>query len=101
MKYEMMVGLEVTDDDLYSQYRAAMMPILQRYGGGFRYDFRVSEVLKNAEGRPINRVFAIYCDSKASMDAFFADEGYLQAKQEFFAPSVGETTIISQYEIAI
>ena len=101
MKYEMMVALDILDDDLYARYRAAMGPILQAHGGGFRYDFKVSETLKNHEGRVINRVFAIYCESKDRMDAFFSNEDYLVAKEEFFVKSVGDMTIISAYEIEI
>ncbi|EAR61344.1 hypothetical protein MED92_11474 [Oceanospirillum sp. MED92] len=49
--YEMLVGLEVTDDQIYQSYREAMRPILEFYGGEFGYDFRVSEVLKNIRRR--------------------------------------------------
>ena len=98
MSYEMMVGLEIKDDSVYTQYREAMTPILTEYGGGFRYDFKVSEVLKNEEGRSINRVFAIYCSDKESMDNFFSNPRYLEAKNKFFESSVLETTIISAYE---
>lgn len=31
------------------------------------------------------------------MDAFFSDEAYVEAKREFFEPSVRGTQIISQY----
>lgn len=54
MSYEMLVGLQIKDDDLYTKYREAMTPLLKTYGGGFRYDFKVSSVLKNEDGRPIN-----------------------------------------------
>jgi len=85
MSYEMMVGLQISNEDVYSDYRDAMRPLLEKVDGGFRYDFKVSEVLKNEEGRPINRVFAIYFGSKAKKD-------------QFFEASVEATTIISEYE---
>ena len=50
----MMVGLQVTNNSNYTKYREEMTPILKSYGGGFRYDFKVSETLINDEGRPIN-----------------------------------------------
>jgi len=96
--YEMIVGLNIIDDKSYSNYREEMTPLLRNYQGGFRYDFKVSEVLKNEEGRPINRVFAIYFGSKELMDKFFSDDKYLQIKKKFFETSVGATTIISGYE---
>lgn len=98
MGYEMMVGLQITNEDVYANYRDAMRPLLEKVNGGFRYDFKVSEVLKNEEGRSINRVFAIYFDSKTQMETFFSDPAYLAIKQEFFESSVGATTIISEYE---
>lgn len=98
MSTEMMVGLSVKDDDVYTQYRAAMKPLLELHGGGFRYDFKVAEVLKNEEGRPINRVFAIYFKDKAHMETFFSHPDYLVIKARYFEASVEATTIISSYE---
>lgn len=98
MNYEMIVGLQINNEDLYSEYRNAMKPLLKKVSGGFRYDFKVSDVLKNDEGRPINRVFAIYFKNKSSRDIFFSDPEYLKIKQEFFESSVEATTLISEYE---
>ncbi len=98
MAYEILVGLNVLDDDLYSQYRAAMKPILIRFGGGFGYDFRIAEVLLSEVNKKINRVFTIHFPSKTDMESFFSDEEYLKVKEQFFIKSVGDTTIISSYE---
>jgi len=98
MSYELIVGLKIKNDVEYTNYREAMGPILVSYEGGFRYDFKVSETLKNEEGRPINRVFAIYFGNKNKMDEFFKNPEYLKAKSQFFDASVESTTIISQYE---
>ena len=102
MAFEMLVGLQILDDDMYSAYRAAMKPILSLYNGAFGYDFRVDEVLKTVNGteqeQKINRVFTIYFDSKAASDNFFGDADYLAVKSKFFEQSVGGTTIISSYE---
>lgn len=97
MTYEMLVGLQVKDDTNYTNYRQAMTPILESFGGGFRYDFKIAETLKNESGNPINRVFAIYFKDKNSMESFFKDPNYLKVKSEFFEISVVSTTIISQY----
>ncbi len=95
--YEMIVGLYIKNDEIYSQYRKDMTPLLEQKEGGFRYDFKVSEVLKNEGENPINRVFAIYFGSKIQMDQFFSDPKYLEIKNKYFEPSVGHTTIISEY----
>ena len=41
--YELLIGLHVTDNDMYQQSREGMMPILFKMGGGFRYDFTIEE----------------------------------------------------------
>lgn len=97
MSYEMIVGLQISDEKLYSDYRNAMQPLLMRAGGGFRYDFMVSEVLKNESEQPMNRVFAIYFEDETKMDLFFNDPEYLAIKTAYFEKSVKSTTIISAY----
>lgn len=94
--YEMLVALAVSDENLYQSYREAMMPILQRYDGGFSNDFRVSEVLK-AEDKRINRVFTIHFPDAVKMDAFFTDKEYLAVKQQYFERSVASTHILAEY----
>ena len=95
--FEMLVGLEVSNDDIYDQYRAAMKPILNRFGGEFGYDFKVSEVLKGEENTEINRVFTIRFSDEQSKDAFFNNDEYQLAKQQFFETSVNQATIIASY----
>ncbi|VAV84063.1 hypothetical protein MNBD_DELTA01-706 [hydrothermal vent metagenome] len=98
MSYEIIVGLEVTDDKKYSAYREAIAPLLNRHSGGFSYDFKISEVLKNQEDRPINRVFLLRFEDKAGMDAFFSNPEYKKIKAELFENSVKAITIIAGYE---
>lgn len=57
MSHERLVGLDVGDEAGYAAYREGMLPILARFGGAFRYDFRVAETLRAETSRPINRVF--------------------------------------------
>lgn len=94
----MLVGLNVVDDEAYQSYRDEMTPILKSYGGGFGYDFKVSEVLKSETEVLINRVFTIYFASKDSMNSFFSNHEYLKIKQRYFEKSVADTTIIATYE---
>jgi len=98
MSYEMINGLKILDDKKYSAYREAIAPILLCYNGGFRYDFKVSEVLKNQEGRPISRVFLLHFEDKSSKEAFFKDLEYQKIKSVLFESSVQSTTIIAEYE---
>lgn len=96
--YEMLVGLEVSDTDIYAQYREAMAPILAAYDGGFGYDFLVSDVLLSQVDVPINRVFTIYFPSQTAADHFFSDAQYLSAKVAYFNRSVKNTTLIASYQ---
>ena len=68
MPVEMLAGLNVVDDEAYQSYRDGMTPILESFGGGFGYDFKVAEVLKSATEAPINRVFTIYFPNEDSMN---------------------------------
>ncbi len=98
MVFEMLVGLNVVDDEVYQSYRNEMAPILNSYGGGFGYDFRISEVLKSKTDAPINRVFTIYFSNEDSMNLFFSNDEYLKIKQRYYEKSVTDTTIIATYE---
>jgi len=95
---EMLVGLEVTDDKNYAQYREAMSPILTGIGGGFGYDLKISEVLKSESENKINRVFTIFFPSEEVMNAFFTDSHYLEIKKKFFEGAVSSTTIMASYK---
>jgi uncharacterized protein (DUF1330 family) len=95
--YEYLVGLNVTDENKYQEYRKAMIPILKAHGGGFNYDFRVSDVLISQTEDEINRVFTIYFPDKETSDNFFSNSEYLEVKKLFFLRAVKSTTIISEY----
>lgn len=96
--YERLVGLNVTDEKMYQNYRDAMLPILESYGGGFSYDFIVSKVLKSQTEKKINRVFVIYFSDKETSDKFFSDPEYVKVKKTFFEKAVESGLIIAEYQ---
>ena len=96
---EILVGLDVADNDGYQAYRDAMSPLLERMGGGFRYDFTIAETLKSTAGHPINRIFIIYFPNGQTRDRFFGDETYREIKKRLFESSVKDTTIIGEWEV--
>ena len=98
MTYENLVGLQVTNRESYDEYRRRMTPILEAHGGGFRYDFELSKVLKNESGNPMNRLFAIFFEDRIQMKAFFEDAEYVAIREEFFVPAVECVTVISEYD---
>ncbi len=97
MAIERLVGLFVTDDDLYQKYREGMIPILHSYGGGFGYDFKVSDVLKSEVESPINRIFTIYFENEEALNSFFSNEEYLEIRNKYFESSVSAITTIAKY----
>lgn len=99
MAYEMLVGLNVTDDVQYQEYRRAMTPILESYGGNFGYDFKIAVVLISQTDEPINRVFTIRFPNEEKKDRFFSDPAYTEVKSEYFQRAVESTNIIAAYEI--
>ncbi len=95
MGYERVMGLHVTDDIGYQQYRDAIQPILAACGGSFDCDFRIAEVLKTKTAENINRVFTIEFPNQKTMEAFFTDTDYLAVKSCYFDYSVTSRTIIA------
>ena len=93
------MGLNVSDDDGYQAYRDAMSPLLERIGGGFRYDFTIGNTLRNSAGHEINRVFVIYFPNRQAQDRFFDDEAYREIRGRLFETSVRDATIIGAWEV--
>lgn len=95
--FERLVGLDVGDEESYRRYREHMIPILKRYGGGFRFDFRIADVLKSDTENKINRLFIIAFADEKSAEAFFADGDYLEVRKTYFEPAVRSATVLSAY----
>jgi uncharacterized protein (DUF1330 family) len=97
MSFETIVGLFVTDQEKYAQYRAEIAPLLEAAGGGFRYDFEVSRTLKSEAGVEINRLFLIYFPDRAAKDRFFKDSRYVEIRARLFEKAVGARATIAEY----
>lgn len=98
MSFENVVGLHVVDEKGYQAYRDEMIPILETYGGHFRYDFAVSNVLKGEAQHPINRVFIIVFPDRDAQKRFFTDPAYLRVRETFFVASVAGVTRLAEYD---
>lgn len=102
---EILVGLKVVDDEGYRKYRNKMKPILFNMGGGFRYDFIVSETCNldisnqfhHQMDSSINRVFIIHFPNQKVRDDFFNNEDYKKIKKKYFDRSVTSTKIIAEW----
>lgn len=97
---EILVGMHITDQDAYARYRAGMTPILESMGGCFRYDMRVSELLKGDADEPFNRVFILSFPDDATRDRFFTDPDYLRVREAHFTGAVGSFRILATYHHA-
>lgn len=97
-RYEILIGMRVDDEDGYERYRAGMTPILESMGGAFRYDMRVSELLKGEATDPYNRLFLMSFPDQATSERFFSDPGYQAVKRAHFVDSVRSYTEIARFE---
>lgn len=98
MPYERFFGLEVVDQDMYTQYRAEMVPLMEAAGGTFRYDFELARVLRSEKNAPINRAFVIRFPTRAASEQFFGDQRYLEIRRRLFEPSVRAIVSIAEYQ---
>lgn len=99
-RHEILVGLRVSDEAGYARYRQLMTPLLHETGAYFRYDMRVSELLKGEADEPFNRVFIISFPDEDAKIAYFADERYKAIKSEHFQRSVSSVTQLAAYDTA-
>ena len=97
-RFEILVGLHITDDENYDKYRAGMTPLLKEHGGYFRYDFKVSEMLQGDAQDPFNRVFVLSFPDKATKDRFFDNQAYKQVRETFFDISVMSGGILASFD---
>jgi uncharacterized protein (DUF1330 family) len=96
---DILIGLHVTDQERYAEYRKHMSPLLEAHGGQFVVDVLVAEVLRAPGSTPINRLFTIRFPSQAQHDAFFADPDYVAVRAQYFEPSVGAVQRLGRYEV--
>lgn len=94
-RFELVIGLHVTDEETYRRYRAGMTPILAAHGGTFRYDFQVGETLKSETPETINRLFVLAFPDQATSERFFSNEDYMQVRKTYFDASVASVTEIA------
>jgi len=100
MAVERVVGVHVTNEAQYQQYREHMMPILREYGGQFTWDVKVSEVLKTPVEGEFNRLFTLRFPNIQALENFFANEDYKKIKKTFFTPSVSSTSYLAKYDLS-
>lgn len=96
-RFELLVGMRITDEAAYARYRAAMAPILEAAGGLFRYDLRVAELLQGDATEPFNRIFILSFPDEAAKDRLFNDPAYQRARTEHFNGAVSSFTIMAAY----
>lgn len=98
---EILVGLHIRDESQYTSYRAGMTPILKDFGGYFRFDYRVSDMLIGEAEDPHNRVFVLSFPDESSMKSFFENEQYKVVRAEHFDPAVQSVGILATYTAQI
>lgn len=96
---EILVGANVVDPDMYTEYRAQMTPLLEAHGGSFGVDVLVAKVLRAPGAARLNRLFTIRFPSLERMDTFFAHPEYLAIRKSLFDPSVSELHQFARYQV--
>jgi uncharacterized protein (DUF1330 family) len=97
-RYTLLRGLQVDDQQSYSEYRARMTPLLHAQGGAFGIDLEVARVLKSPADGPLNRVFTIVFPSREVKDRFFADPAYRAIRAQYFEPAVSRVALLGEWE---
>src|SRR3982751_5791928 len=97
MPFEMTVGLRISDEEKYRQYRAEMVPLLYASGGLFRYDFEIARTLIPETDQHLNRVFVIQFPDRDGRDRLFSDPRYLDIRRRLFETAVSSVRIIAEY----
>jgi uncharacterized protein (DUF1330 family) len=98
MAFERVAALSVVNQDMYTEYRSAIRPLLNELGADFRFDFAVSQVLRGDGAEQTNRAFVLRFPDRAAKVRFFGDPRYAVIKQELFDPSVASIVVIAEYE---
>ncbi len=96
-RYEILVGLHVSNQDSYNNYRAGMTPILKDHGGFFRYDYTIDTMLQGDADDQHNRVFVLSFPDQSTMESFFNHPEYKAVRAEHFNPAVKSGGILAAY----
>ncbi|MBO6512481.1 MAG: DUF1330 domain-containing protein [Phycisphaerales bacterium] len=96
-RYEILVGLHVSDQEHYTNYRSGMTPILKDHGGYFRYDYTIDTMLQGNADEPHNRVFVLSFPDQSTMERFFSNEDYKAVRAQHFDPAVESGGILAAY----
>lgn len=97
MRYEMLVGVSVTNRPVYEEYRSEIRPLLEAAGAAFRFDCEVSRVLKGQGVLEVNRLFVLGFPSRAAKEAFFGDPAYREIRTRLFEKSVQKMVVLAEY----
>lgn len=93
------VGLHVTDDASYREYRDGVKPLLEAHGGTLHDDCRIEESRRAVE-HPMNRLFIISFPDANAKRAFFENESFRQMHARYFDPERQGITTVAHYEMS-
>jgi uncharacterized protein (DUF1330 family) len=96
MAYQLVVGLQVDDREMYSRYRNEIKPLLEAAGANFLYDFEIDRTLVSTAEHGINRVFVLAFPDREAKERFFADSRYRAIRTDLFETAVSGTTILAE-----
>lgn len=100
MAVERLIGVQVSSEHGYEEYRRQISPLLAAAGGRFTVDVRVSEVLTAPDDARFNRLFVLRFPNDEAMRNFFESEAYRAVRDAHFVSSVSSTTSLATYQLS-
>ena len=80
MSYQLLVGLNVLDDKILSEFHASIKPLLANYDGEYCYDINAPSTLITKRHTNINYAFTLSFASKEKATMFLADKDYRKVR---------------------
>ena len=82
-------SLKVTNPKVYARYRAAIAPVLERFGGKIAKEYDIARALhSDDEAEDVTKIAMFVFPEQAALYAFFADPAYQAAKPDLLASAV-------------
>jgi len=97
VRYQLLIGLNVLDNEKLPEFHASIKPLLEIYDGEYCYDFNAPKALVSNRHTTINYAFTLSFSSKENAEDFFADSSYQKARGRHVLKTFGAEQIVFGY----
>ena len=98
MSKTVVLGLSVTNQEMYQEYREKLDPVLKEVGAKVILDVEVGNVRINPTETNFNRLIFIKFNNAESMKLLNEHPTYLSLKNSLFVPSVKQTVPLAKFD---